>query len=59
MARVRVPKGIYTHLVFCAGPHQDAHMPPATQLEQPVVFDRPGFIDIDPINQRRNGMPWQ
>lgn len=45
---VSVPKGIYTHVVFFRGPHLEAFQG-AEQLQQPVMFDRPGFIEINPI----------
>lgn len=48
VATVYIPKGIYTHLVFCSGPHQPALMA-SKQLEQPIVFDRPGSVEINPI----------
>jgi hypothetical protein len=46
-ARVQLPKGIYTHLMFCHGPVE--HLIGVEQFEHPVVFDRPGFFDVDPI----------
>jgi hypothetical protein len=46
-ARVYVPKGIYTHSVFCSAP-RDAVMG-VNQLAHPLVLDRAGFVDVDPI----------
>lgn len=45
---VAAPKGVYTHILFFRGPHPEAFQD-YEQLEQPVVFDRPGFIEINPI----------
>lgn len=52
-ARITVPTGAFTHLVFFSGPglpHPSMGVP--QKLEHPVVFDRPGFIDIDPIQNQ-------
>lgn len=49
--RVWVPKGIYTHIVFSAGPIYEQWMG-VRKLEQPIVFDRAGFVDIGPIHNR-------
>ena len=49
-ARVYVPKGVYTHLVFCHGPI-DMQVG-SNKLEQPIVFDTPGWIDVDPIQNQ-------
>jgi hypothetical protein len=49
-AKILAPKGVYTSLVFYWGPdkvHPAADNPHV--LEHPVVFDRPGTIEIDPI----------
>lgn len=49
-ARITAPKGVYTHLVFFCGPAlEHPLMGEPQRLEHPVVFDRPGFIDVDPI----------
>jgi len=50
-ARVYVPKGVYTHLVFCYGPIQDMQAG-SNRLEQPIIFDAPGWIDVDPIQNQ-------
>lgn len=50
-ARVWLPKGVFRYLLFCSGPHEEALMG-STSLEQPIVFDRPGYIDIDPIQNQ-------
>lgn len=47
-ARVWIPKGIYTHIIFCMGPRE--HVCGVSQMDHPRVFDRAGFIDVDPIN---------
>jgi hypothetical protein len=51
-AQISVPKGVYTHLVFCYGPIQEMQAGPGHPLEQPIVFDRAGFIDLDPIQNQ-------
>lgn len=49
-ARIVAPAGVYSHLVFFCGPGREHPlMGDPQQLEHPVVFDRPGFIDVDPI----------
>jgi hypothetical protein len=50
-ARVYVPKGVYTHFVFCHGPVREL-MIGKRQLEQPIIFDRAGVIDIEPIQNK-------
>lgn len=50
-AQVWCPKGVYTHLVFCSGCVQPAMMG-FRPLEQPIVFDRPGLIEVDPIHNQ-------
>ncbi len=50
-AEVFVPKGVYTYLVFCAGPLQHGIIG-CRPLEQPLIFDRPGIVDISPIRNR-------
>lgn len=50
-AQVFAPKGIYTHFVFCHGPVREM-MIGRRQLEQPIIFDRPGIIDIEPIENQ-------
>ena len=47
-ARVWVPKGTWTHHVFCTSPLRESVMD-YRQMEHPLVFDRPGFVDVDPI----------
>ena len=47
-ARVWVPKGTWTHHVFCTSPLRDSVMD-RRQMEHPLIFDRPGFVDVDPI----------
>ena len=54
-ARILAPKGIYTHVVFYSGPRKEHPPMPGHEPQQvphPVVFDRPGTIEINPI---RNG----
>ncbi len=50
-AQVFVPKGVWTHFLFCSGCIQPTLMG-ANQLEQPIIFDRPGIIDVDPIHNQ-------
>ena len=47
-ARVWVPKGTWTHHVFCTSTTRESVMD-YRQMEHPLVFDRPGFVDVDPI----------
>jgi hypothetical protein len=49
-ARVYAPKGVYTHFVFCGGPTENVW--DVKQLEHPIVFDRPGYVDVDPIQNQ-------
>lgn len=51
-AKIAAPKGIYTHLVFCSSPHRATIIMGVRQLEHPIVFDRPGIVEIDPISNR-------
>jgi hypothetical protein len=48
-AVIQLPKGVWTHYVFCSG-DQPATMMRCVHMEQPVVFDRPGFLEVDPIH---------
>jgi len=47
-ASVFAPKGVYTHFLFCLGSPRET-MISSNKLDQPIVFDRAGIIDIDPI----------
>ena len=47
-AQVAAPKGIYTHVVFFAGP-QKPMMMGSNKFEQPIIFDHPGIVEINPI----------
>lgn len=49
-ARIYAPKGVYTHFVFCTGPSENVLG--VEQMEHPIVFDRPGFVDVDPISNQ-------
>lgn len=51
-AHIYIPKGIYTHIVFFSGPHRNHSLMGANQLEQPVVFDAPGMIELNPIHNQ-------
>ncbi len=51
-AKIFVPKGIYTHLVFFSGPHRVHPLMGTNKFEQPLVFDRPGVVEIDPIQNQ-------
>lgn len=42
-ARIGLPKGVFTHLLY----FQQNNFRRATKLPQPVVFDRPGWLDVD------------
>src|ERR1700757_1126780 len=48
-AEIAAPKGIYTHLIFFWGPHKIHATARVNPLEQSIVFDRAGFVEIDPI----------
>jgi hypothetical protein len=50
-AQCHAPKGVYRQLLFFNGPQQHALIG-TQQLEYPIVFDRPGVIDIDPIRNQ-------
>ena len=56
-SRVCAPAGVYTHLVFCYGPIREM-MAGFDQLEHPIVFDRSGHVDINPI-QNQDYLPRQ
>jgi hypothetical protein len=49
--RVHVGKGVYTHVIFAHGPTE--HVAAVEKLEHPIPFDRAGFIDLDPIKNKR------
>lgn len=51
-AHIYLPAGIFWHLVFFYGPHAVHQVAGSNQLEQPVVFDRPGMIEINPIRNQ-------
>lgn len=49
-AVVWVPKGVYTEIRYYSGPHaENGEMGDRQRLEHPVVFDRLGQIELDPI----------
>jgi hypothetical protein len=48
--RVYAPKGVYTHIVFAVAPVEGVIG--TTPREHPIVFDRPGWVDIDPIHNQ-------
>ena len=48
-AEVHAPKGVYTHVVFFSGPGRGHPVMRANLLEQAIVFDRAGVVEIDPI----------
>lgn len=50
-AQVFAPKGVYTYFLFCHGPTRGLVIG-KRQLDQPIIFDRAGVIDIDPIENR-------
>lgn len=45
-ARIFAPKGVYTYLLFCMGPHREGFHS-AQKMEHPFMFDRAGIIDIN------------
>lgn len=47
-AEIYVPTGVYTHVAFFSGPQRAALMG-TKPLEQPMVFNRPGVVELDPI----------
>lgn len=49
--RVWAPRGTYTHIIFASGPIYEPWMG-VRKLEHPIVFDRAGFVDINPIHNR-------
>ena len=49
-ARLCLPKGVHTHLLFCHGPVES--IIGIEQLEHPLIFDRAGFFDITPIRSK-------
>lgn len=51
-ARVYVPKGTWTHYVFYSGPQPAATVMGIVVMEHPIVFDRAGIVDVDPIRNR-------
>lgn len=50
-ARIHAPKGVYSQLLFFNGPQRDALIG-TKPLEQPIVFDRHGVVEIDPIRNQ-------
>lgn len=48
-ARIYAPKGIYTYFVFCHGPVREMMIGKTPIHGTPIVFDRAGFIDVEPI----------
>ena len=48
-ATILAPKGTWTHHVFLSGPQPDAVVMGTAKMEHPVIFDRTGFIDVNPI----------
>jgi hypothetical protein len=49
-ARVQLPKGVWTHLLFCHGPTE--LIISNEKFDHPIVFDRAGFVDIGPIHNK-------
>ena len=48
--RVWAPKGTYTHILFGHAPVES--ICGVRKLEHPIIFDRAGFVDIDPIQNQ-------
>jgi hypothetical protein len=51
-AHIYIPKGVFTHIVFFCGPHRIHALMGSNQLEQPVVFDQPGVLELNPIHNQ-------
>lgn len=54
-ARVLLPAGMYTHLMFCNGPSE--MLVAIEKLEHPLMFDRPGFYDVHVQNKMQIPRP--
>lgn len=50
-ARLCLPRGVHTHLLFCHGPGAGMIIG-IEQLEHPLVFDRAGYFDVNPIHHK-------
>jgi hypothetical protein len=48
--RVYAPKGTYTHFIFAYGPTENVCG--VRKSEHPIVFDRAGWVDVDPIENQ-------
>jgi hypothetical protein len=48
-AQIYAPTGIWSHVVFFSGPHHIHPLMGSNPFDQPVVFDRPGVIELNPI----------
>jgi hypothetical protein len=48
-ARVFVPKGIYTHLLFATA--AQGHIVDCKQREHPIDMPTAGWVDVDPIRK--------
>lgn len=48
--RVNACKGVYTHIVFGYAPVES--IAGITRMEQPIIFDRAGWVDISPIQNQ-------
>jgi hypothetical protein len=48
--KVWAPKGVYTHIIYARGPV--GNVCGAFKPEHPIVFDRPGFVDVGPIQNQ-------
>lgn len=49
-ARILLPAGLYTHILFCHGPVE--MVIGVEQLEHPLVFKTAGIFDLNPIHNR-------
>ena len=49
-AKIHVPPGLYTHMVYLHGPGSLPKMVGLRQLSHPVLFETSGVIDIENIN---------
>lgn len=63
-AVIHAPVGVFTHMAYFRGP-QGPCMSGKMQLDHPIIFHRPGMIDVYPITNRdlsankRQGIDYQ
>ena len=49
-AKVRLPKGEFTHIAFFHTPTGPSFAGPPMQLDHPIKFDKPGILEVYPIS---------